>query len=332
MKIVLQNRPNYRRSIAGDSIQLIKTEEYLIKTGVNATIDNSPQADLAAYDVVHLFNLIPVVETYQFYLNARQQNKKIVLSTIYWDPVEFFEVVHQPENFGDWWQSTLPMRREILNGTALILPNSVAELEMLKNSFGALPPAVVIPNAADRDFAFAKPDRFVNKYRWRDFLLTVGRICRRKNQISLIKVAKQLKLPLVIIGPVNDTQYYQECRRESAGHKVLYIDTLTPTELASAYAAAKVHALVSWYDTPGLVSLEAALAGCAIVTTDRGPTREYFDDQAFYCEPGDVASIAKAVNSAWKAGRNAHLKEKVLRDYTWEKVASITKEAYQMIL
>ena len=99
VKIVLQNRPNYRRSIAGDSIQLIKTEEYLIKTGVNATIDNSPQADLAAYDVVHLFNLIPVVETYQFYLNARQQNKKIVLSTIYWDPVEFFEVVSSTGKF-----------------------------------------------------------------------------------------------------------------------------------------------------------------------------------------------------------------------------------------
>lgn len=332
MKVVLQNRANYQLSLAGDSIQLLKTREYLAKIGVEATIDNTPDLDLTAFDLIHLFNLIPVAETYEFYRNARRQHKKVVLSPVFWEPEEFFQVSGEPEQLKAWWQKTLPLRQEILKGTALILPNSILELEALRKSLGALPPAVVVPNAADQNFILAKPDRFIQKYHWQDFLLSVGRICRRKNQLSLIKVAQKMKLPLVLIGPVNDFLYYQECRRESIGQKVLFIDTLNSTELASAYAAARVHALTSWYDTPGLVSLEAALAGCNIVSTDRGTAREYFEDKAFYCDPGDLKSIAEAVAAAWNAGNNRGLKEKILANYTWEKAAQITKEAYQDVL
>lgn len=332
MRVILQNRANFRESLAGDSIQLLKTREYLEKTGIEAVIDNRPNLDLTDFDLVHLFNLIPVAETYQYYRNAWRQKKRVVLSTVFWEPEEFFQVSSEPEQLRDWWQKTGNLRREILNGTALILPNSFLELESLRKNYNPLPPAVVVPNAADQSFALARPDLFVRKYQWKDFLLTVGRICRRKNQLSLIKAARTLKLPLVIIGPVNDFQYYQECRRESAGQKVLFIDRLNPGELASAYAAARVHALASWYDTPGLVSLEAALAGCIIVSTDRGSAREYFEDKVFYCDPASQASIIQAVDAAWNAEKDIGLRERVLANYTWERVAEITKEAYRKIV
>jgi glycosyltransferase involved in cell wall biosynthesis len=165
----------------------------------------------------------------------------------------------------------------------------------------------------------------------KDFLLGVGRICRRKNQLNLIRAARRLKLPLVLIGPLNDSNYYQECRREAVGQKVLFIDTLTPPELASAYAAAKVHALVSWYDTPGLVSLEAALAGCTIVSTNRGSAREYFGELAYYCNPDDLDSIIEAIANAWKTEKDFRLQQLVLENYTWEKTAELTYKAYRMI-
>jgi glycosyltransferase involved in cell wall biosynthesis len=329
MKAILQNRVNYQMSLAGDSIQLLKTREYLEKSGIRAVIDNRPNLELSGYDLVHLFNLIPVAETYQFFQNARRQNKKIVLSTVFWEPEEFFKVSAEPSELEGWWQKTQSLRREILQGTTLILPNSTLELEVLRKTFGALPQAVVVPNAADRSFAFSGSGHFIQKYGWQDFLLSVGRICRRKNQLSLIRAAQKLKLPLVIIGPINDFPYYQECRRESAGQKILFIDMLNSAELASAYAAARVHALVSWYDTPGLVSLEAALAGCTIVTTDRGCAREYFQDKAFYCDPASMDSITQALSAAWDVPKNDRLKQKVLTDYTWEKTAELTMEAYQ---
>jgi glycosyltransferase involved in cell wall biosynthesis len=112
---------------------------------------------------------------------------------------------------------------------------------------------------------------------------------------------------------------------------VIFIDSLTPLELSSAYAAARIHALVSWYDTPGLVSLEAALAGCNIVTTDRGSPREYFGNLAYYCDPGKRDSICQAIRDAWHGTKDHRLKELVFNNYTWEKAALKTYRAYQSV-
>lgn len=331
MKVLLQNRSNFLKSVAGDSIQLTKTKEYLERLNLQIQISSETELDLGPYDLIHLFNIMPVEETFRQFQNVKRQRKKYVLSTIYWDPTEFLTVSGQTQTFGVWWERTMPLRRQVLNEAALILPNSKMELELLEENFGKLPPALIIPNAADPMFAFAKPDNFYQKYHLKDFLLSVGRICRRKNQLMLIRAACELKLPLVLIGPINDGLYYRECRREAARHEVIFIDSLTPLELGSAYAAARVHALVSWYDTPGLVSLEAALAGCQIVTTDRGSPREYFGDLAYYCDPGKLDSICQAIRDAWNRPKDHRLKELVFNNYTWEKAALKTFQAYQVV-
>lgn len=331
MRILLQNRSNFLDLVAGDSIQLTKTKEYLEKLALEIEISSEAELDLGPYDLIHLFNIMPVEETFRQFQNIKRQRKKFVLSTIYWDPTEFLTVSGQNRTFGEWWERTMPLRRQILKEAALILPNSEMERELLKKNFKQLPPALIVPNAADSQFTRAKPDHFFQKYHLKDFLLSVGRICRRKNQVMLIRAARELKLPLVLIGPINDGFYYRECRREAAGHKVIFIDSLTPSELGSAYAAAKVHALVSWYDTPGLVSLEAVLAGCKIVTTDRGSTREYFGELAHYCDPGKIDSICQALQNAWNSPKDQRLKDLVINNYTWEKAALKTFQAYQAV-
>ncbi|MCL6591787.1 MAG: glycosyltransferase family 4 protein [Firmicutes bacterium] len=331
MRVLMQNRSNFNTAIAGDSVQLRKTGEYLERLGVEVKIHSGSGIDLKGFDLVHLFNLIPVADTYRQFENARRQGKAIVLSPIFWDPAEYLEISRQ-SGFEAWWRGTMPLRRLILAGSSMILPNSQLELDALRRHFPTLPPAVVIPNAADRSFAAASPEWFIKRYQISGFLLTAGRICRRKNQLSLIRVAKMLNQQLVIIGPVNDGPYYLQCRKESAGGRVLFIDSLGQQELASAYAAARVHALVSWYDTPGLVSLEAALAGCRIVSTDRGSAKEYFGSLAEYCDPGDEASILQAVNRAWERPPESRLRELVLQKYTWEQAAQATLAAYQNLL
>ncbi|NLY74944.1 MAG: glycosyltransferase family 4 protein [Firmicutes bacterium] len=332
LKVLLQNRSNCWKSIAGDSIQLFKTKEYLSRLGVQTEISSEDTLNLDSYDLIHLFNLMPVEETYRQFLNVRKHGKKFLLSTIYWDPTEFLTVSGQSGTFGIWWQRTMPLRRELLKEAALILPNSAMELAIIERDFGEKFQARIIPNAADPLFAEAKPDRFLSRCRTKDFLLSVGRICRRKNQLMLIRAAATLKLPLVLIGPVNDGIYYRQCRREAAGHKITFLDALTPSELASAYAAARVHALVSWYDTPGLASLEAALAGCNIVSSDRGSAGEYFGEHAFYCDPGDIDSVCRAIKAAWNAPRSDRLRQIIAAEYTWEKAALKTFQAYRDVL
>lgn len=334
MKVLMQNRQSYQHSIAGDSIQLVKTQEYLKRSGVEAVISADPEHDLGDYDLVHLFNLMPVEETYQFYQNAVRQRKKMVLSPIFWNPGEFLRESGGAERFGEWWQKTMPFRKEILTGVQLILPNSETEVQNLHETFGELPPVQIVPNAADRLFFNARPERFRRAYQPpAEFLLSVGRISPRKNQLALVKVVQKLGIPAIFVGPLNDTVYYQECRRNAAGGKISFIDTLSQVELASAYAAAKVHALVSWYDTPGLVSLEAGLTGCRIVSTDRGTAREYLGDDAYYCAPDNIQSIIHAIRTAWHDGpKRNQLKERILARFTWEQAAKATLVGYRKVL
>ena len=75
--------------------------------------------------------------------------------------------------------------------------------------------------------------------------------------------------------------------------------------LASACAAARVFALPSWFETPGLAALEAALAGCAVVITPFGSPREYFGDLVEYARPDRPGEVSRALGRCW---------EKVLRD------------------
>jgi glycosyltransferase involved in cell wall biosynthesis len=95
---------------------------------------------------------------------------------------------------------------------------------------------------------------------------------------------------------------------------------------------AKVHALVSWMETPGLSSLEAAAMDCNIVVTRKGDTYDYFEDFAFYCEPDSVISIKNAIDNAFKAPLNKALKKKVIENYIWEKTAEETYKGYRTLL
>ena len=85
----------------------------------------------------------------------------------------------------------------------------------------------------------------------------------------------------------------QKCSKAILGEKLIIIDHLTPELLASAYAAARVHCLASWMDTCGLVSLEAAMSGAAIVGSTFGHELEYLQKDAWLANPaGDRESIS----------------------------------------
>jgi glycosyltransferase involved in cell wall biosynthesis len=80
------------------------------------------------------------------------------------------------------------------------------------------------------------------------------------------------------------------------------------------------------------VSLEAAAAGCRVVTTSIGSTRDYFGDLAWYCQPDDLGSIRAAVEGALRAPATSLLRDRVLCEYTWERAAEATRAAYARAL
>jgi glycosyltransferase involved in cell wall biosynthesis len=90
-----------------------------------------------------------------------------------------------------------------------------------------------------------------------------------------------------------------------------------------------VHVLPSWFETCGLSSLEAASMGCNIVITRKGYAAEYFQDNAFYCDPASPSSIRAAIEQAAIAPLRKEFQQKIFSHFTWQNAAAATYQAYK---
>ena len=193
----------------------------------------------------------------------------------------------------------------------------------------------VIPNGVDIKFKDGNSKLFESKYKINDFILFVGRIEHRKNLLRLIMafIKSNLKTNLVIIGKIEDYDYYNLCKKES-NEKVIFIPPMPHDSeiLKSAYKSAKVLVLPSFLETPGLSALEGGLAGTNIVITKIGGTNEYFEDYAFYIDPFDEKDIQKALISAYNAPSTDELSKHIQKEFTWDKVAQKTLDVYNLII
>jgi glycosyltransferase involved in cell wall biosynthesis len=220
--------------------------------------------------------------------------------------------------------------KKIIRETALLLPNSESEYRRLVTNYGIEKAFRVIPNAIDPNlFNQASSPSLKDK----KLVLCVGRIEGRKNQLNLIRALNNTEFKLFIIGSFASNQpAYEKYCRSAAASNIKFINKIAQEQLVSYYKEAKVHVLPSWFETTGLSSLEAGVMGCNIVITDKGDTREYFEDMAYYCNPGSLDSIRSAVMLAASNPFNEALREKILREYIWPVTAAKTLEAYKLAL
>ncbi len=367
-KVLMVNRPDAFSVPGGDTVQLLATKAALEKLGIEVVVSVDVEPDgIGGYDAIHVFNLQnPDIQLQQI-RSLRKAGVPIALSTIFWDHKEFDwarQVIRgafseSPENRatllkglaardvtinGQSWNTPiagngayLAAQQETVRNVDLLLPNSEAEAANLFNSLEIDPvPYHLVPNGLDPAvFENADPELFAAAFGMRDFVLVAARWDERKNLALLAAALRDTGLPLVLAGnrPFED---YEQLVRALLPEGALVVDHLDHAMLASAFAAARVHALPSWFETPGLSNLEAAVAGCSLVTGDRAAEREYFGDAAYYCDPANVLTIRQAVEAAWAhhaqdGSRRAGLKQKILAEYTWDKAAAATLQAYEKL-
>jgi glycosyltransferase involved in cell wall biosynthesis len=359
MNVLMISRDSLFTDAGGDTVQLTSTAKYLRELGVNVDIKLSKDVtDFANYDLVHFFNIIRpadiivhadklkipyVISTIYVEYNElekvlRKGLLKILFNLLTPDTIEYMKCVARWLKKGDKIRSKYYLfgghRRSViksLNGAALLLPNSHSEYNRLSNFYKVKRPYTVIPNAIDTEIFNTLTVHADKKYE--NTVVCIGRIEVRKNQLKLIESMKSLPYRLVLIGKgaPNQPDYYNECRN-TAGSNVEFIDFLEQHKIASILKAAKVHVLPSWFETTGLVSLEAAVMGCNIVVTHKGDQSEYFEKYAYFCDPADTGSIRNAVRQAFEGPKSNEFRDKILNEYTWKIAAEKTLEAYKTIL
>lgn len=366
MKVLFQTRTNLFDAPGGDLIQMLKTKEFLEKKGIQVDISLEFEPNLDNYDFVHLFNLMDPEDIYLQMLNAKKQNKKIALSTIYGLYTEFerkargglFQklanflspnqinylkifIKHYKERrmhkgvYKMLIKGNYTLTKAIVDNTSVFLPNSVSEMNRVAEEYKLKNYNFVsIPNAVDKSIFFQTETGNENKFlKYKNCILSAARIEGRKSTLNLIRAVKNTDYLLVLAGKESQNQKkYIKQIHEEAGDNVVFLGAVSHEELRDLYAVAKVHALVSWMETPGLSSLEAGAMGCNIVATKKGDPYDYFGDYAFYCEPDNVDSIKKAIDLAYTSPVNPSLREKILTDFIWERTAEETIKAYNLLI
>lgn len=358
-----------RRTPGGDMMQIRKTREHLIKLGCTVDVSYSPRPDPRGYDIIHVYNLwfpaqtLPQVKA----IRLARPDVPIVMTPIYWNMTEkswadaavpeLFassrnekELQFRLQSLADGSLTIGGSRRgaapepnfsgyeeyqcQILDLVDHLLPQSKLEVQNLAATLGRKLPFTLTTNAAEPDI-FDRTDAgwFVENYGVKDFVITVGLVENRKNQLMLLHALKQLDIPAVVIGRNYDRNYLRLCR-EHASPRTIFLEHLPHEQLASALKAARVFALPSWMECASFAAIEAALAGCQMVVSDRTSEPEYFKDCAYYCDPADISSIKTAVLNAWNnheadVQKRARLREEFVTERNWQRCAEQTLTGYR---
>lgn len=355
----------------GPSIRVSKTQTALEKLGLSVDVTYEDYPDPSGYDVVHVFNVWPPDVALAKLQHLKRFKIPIVFSPIYLNLSEtvwafkaipaLFDQAQSPAELQTFLskaeKGTLRIGEMSRFGNNEIIPgyfNQVREMlelsdhlivlsnfekNCLRTIVPQLPQHSLVRNAADSpQLSGITGELFASTYGVRDYILCVGRIERRKNQLMLLHALEDTNIPIVLIGNSVEPDYENLIRRK-AGSNVTLVGYLPHDSklLESAYVGARVFVLPSWSEGAPLSALEAAAAGISLVLSDRSSEREYFGDFARYCDPGSSTSIRTEVLKAFsrcneEEQRRKLLQKKVISEYCWETVAMGTLQAYRQTL
>jgi glycosyltransferase involved in cell wall biosynthesis len=205
---------------------------------------------------------------------------------------------------------------------------------------------VVVPNAAASQFrpisretaAFTVRERFAIRA---PFLLSVGDLQPRKNQIGLIRAFArlvrtypQLKHNLVLAG--KGTWFADKVRdaacESGVAERIQFIGFVSDPDLLHLYNACDLFVFPSFYEGFGLPALEAMACGRAVVCSNTAALPEVVDGAAILFDPYATDQIVRALADllldAELRARMERLGLQRAAHFSWQKTAQRTLEVF----
>lgn len=353
--------------LGGPTVRVPRTAEALANQGWSASLASEEPTNCDDHAISHIFNIWPVASCLQASRRARSVGKITVLSTIFLnlsDHMRTQDAVRRMFSEGQshasidlqlralWRElSAAPNEPTIepIEGYHASVRQCVGDVDAVVylseyerrclEAIGAKPRrAALVRNPIDVErFVGVDPDLFRKRFGLDEYILCVGRIEHRKNQLILAHAARSIGKKVVFIGHDGDPEYANLVRL-TAGEFGLFVPRIEPDDplLASAFAGASVFCLPSWAEGAPLAALEAAAAGAPLVLSDRSSEPEYFGDLADYVHPADIDGMRGALLHALEREDRQERAEAVrahLREHnSWACYARETIALYEELL
>ena len=355
----------------GDKIQIENTASELRKLGVDVEIKTNLDFNPHDYDIVHAFQLDWTPEIYLYAKKVHDaKNVPLVLSPIHhivsevkkFDDVYVFDyrrvarLLFKDQFHRDVfknvyrsitsWEKLKPTLFSIFYGFKKMLGDTLkmADVTLVQTEVEAqdliatynldLKWTKVVNGVGD---VFINLQSLKNPFNFEDYIICVGRIEPRKNQLSVIKAVSQLRTEtgkdyqLVLVGKkggykhMEYNYYFNRALKENPW--IHHIQQVPYTTMPSYYRFAKVCVSASWFESTGLTSLEALYCGTNAVASG-DCAKEYLGDLATYCLPDDISSIKEAIKQEFVRSRPI-ISDTIKEEYTWKRAAEQTLAVYK---
>ncbi len=128
------------------------------------------------------------------------------------------------------------------------------------------------------------------------FILTVGTVEPRKNQLGVLKAlhAGKVDLPYVIVGKptLYTEQIIEYAEQNGLGNQVIMLTDVPDFDLPAFYRKAMIMVYLSHYEGFGLPVIEAMACGCPVITSTVSCLPEIGGEAAAYCNPDDQETLS----------------------------------------
>lgn len=168
-------------------------------------------------------------------------------------------------------------------------------------------------------------------------LLFVGQMRPYKGLKTLLKAMKGLDATLSVVGEGPDRAEYENLVQKLGLGNVHFYGGVPDQVLRSLYLGSDVLLLpsLSVNEAFGLVTLEAATAGCAVVASDLPGVRDVVKDFGILVKPGDLQGLRESMITLKDESTRRQYVEKgfeSVKKYSWSKVAEEYTKIYDGVL
>ena len=246
-------------------------------------------------------------------------------------------------------QLRLTVRRTIQRAARVITPSEFSRKRLLEAYRTDPNKVAVVPIAMSPTFRPVPREsafRYVSekfKIQW-PFVLTVGDLQPRKNQIGLIHAFQELvlsnpQLPhrLVMVGKKTwfADRVADAAKDSRVADRIVFTGFVDDADLLQLYNACDMMVFPSFYEGFGLPILEAMACGRAVACSNTSSMPEVANAAAILFDPEQTAEITRAMRDVLL---NAELRTRMERLglqraslFTWERTAQKTLEIYREV-
>lgn len=287
MKIIILHRPD--TVLGGDMIALRRYAGELTALGVDVELRPATQLnDLCRADFVHLWAACSPDWGLPAAREAKRQGARLIVTPFWWSRAERLAFYQHKGDVAPGYTEAVGETLRLADVLFTVTMSEVVECWKLAPRTAVH----VVPMGFDEPPVMAQPTE--------DYVLCIGRIEPHKNQFMLAAACHHLGLRLILLG--EERNGYAAAIREHYPQTEFVTDANDATKW-DLLSHARVHALPSFFENPGLVHGEAALLGIPAVMGSHGCEPEFFGQGGIYCNPTNLDDIAQAIIAAWNRPR-----------------------------